>query len=43
LHELSAYDSDLGKVSPASLKTTANKYLSGENYIKLVLMPDNKN
>jgi len=43
LHELGTYDSDVAKVSPASLKIIAEKYLSGENYIKLVLMPDHKN
>ena len=43
LHELGAYDSDLAKVSPASLKAIAGKYLSGENLIKLVLMPEAKN
>jgi len=43
LHELDSYNSDLEKVSPESLKIIADKYLSGENYIKLVLMPDRKN
>jgi len=40
LHKLSAYDSDLDKVSPESLKIIAGKYLSGNNYIRLVLMPE---
>ena len=43
LHELNTYNSDLSKVTQASLKIMAEKYLSGENYIKLVLMPDHKN
>jgi len=43
LHELNTYDSELNKVTPASLKIMAEKYLSGENYIKLVLMPDHQN
>ncbi|HMI01269.1 MAG TPA: hypothetical protein VK541_02235 [Pedobacter sp.] len=34
------YDSLLNKISPASLKAAAQKYLSGENYIRLVLMPE---
>ncbi len=40
LHELSSYDSDLAKVSPASLKTMADKYLNGKNFIRLVLLPE---
>jgi zinc protease len=40
LHELSSYDSDLSKVSPASLKAMANKYLSGKNFIRLILLPE---
>jgi zinc protease len=43
LHELNAYDSNLDKVTPESLKAMANKYLGGKNYIKLVLMPEGKN
>jgi zinc protease len=42
LHELSNYDSDLAKVTPESLKAVANKYLSGKNYIRLVLLPEKK-
>jgi zinc protease len=40
LHELNTYDSELNKVTPASLKTMAEKYLSGRNYIRLVLLPE---
>ncbi|WP_213087099.1 M16 family metallopeptidase [Chitinophaga agrisoli] len=40
LHELTTYDSDLSKVSPASLKAMADKYLSGENFIEMVLLPE---
>lgn len=43
LHEANDYDTNLSKVSPESVKAMAAKYLSGENYIKLVLMPDYKN
>lgn len=40
LHELNSYDSDLSKVNPASLKAMANKYLSGKNFIRLILLPE---
>ena len=40
LHELNAYDSDMSKVTPETLKAIANKYLSGKNYIRLVLLPE---
>ncbi|WP_262494180.1 M16 family metallopeptidase [Mucilaginibacter lappiensis] len=40
LHELNAYDSNLEKVTPESLKAITNKYLSGKNYIRLVLLPE---
>lgn len=40
LHELNAYDNDMSKVTPASLKAMADKYLSGKNYIRLVLLPE---
>jgi len=40
LHELNAYDSQQAKVSPASLKNMAEKYLSGKNLIRLVLLPE---
>ena len=36
------YLESLKKVSPASLKTTANKYLGGKNLIRMVLLPENK-
>ena len=39
-HELNAYDSELSKVSPENLKTMADKYLSGKNFIRLVLLPE---
>ncbi len=40
--EVLGYLSSLKKVTPATLKAAANKYLSGENYIELVLMPEKK-
>jgi len=43
LHELYSYENNLNKVTPESLKAMANKYLSGKNYIRLVLMPEKKN
>jgi zinc protease len=41
LHELNTYDSELNKVTPESIKTMADKYLSGKNFIRLVLLPEN--
>jgi zinc protease len=40
LHELNSYENNLEKVSPASLKMMAGKYLSGNNFIKMVLLPE---
>ncbi|SFO52003.1 zinc protease [Chitinophaga sp. YR627] len=40
LHELNSYERDLEQVSPASLKVLAGKYLSGENFIRMVLLPE---
>lgn len=34
------YGVTMAKVTPKSIKELANKYLTGENYIKLVLMPE---
>jgi predicted Zn-dependent peptidase len=34
------YDSIINQVTPASLKLMAQKYLGGDNIIKLVLMPE---
>ncbi|MGV3510210.1 MAG: M16 family metallopeptidase [Sphingobacteriaceae bacterium] len=36
------YLDSLKKITSADLKETANKYLSGENLIKFVLLPENK-
>ena len=38
---MNSYDGILNKVSPATLKAAAQKYLSGKNYVRLVLMPEN--
>jgi len=43
LHSFEHYDSEMATVTPDSLKKLANKYLSGKNYIRLVLLPENKN
>jgi len=40
LQALNNYESELNKITPESLKATANKYLSGKNFIRLVLMPE---
>lgn len=36
------YIDSLNKISPETLKNAANLYLSGKNYIRLVLMPEKK-
>jgi len=41
LDELGKYDGLLDKVSISSIKNAANQYLSGDNYIRLVLLPEN--
>ncbi|TCC98838.1 M16 family metallopeptidase [Pedobacter hiemivivus] len=38
---LDSYNGLLNKLNPATLKIAAQKYLSGENYVRLVLMPEN--
>ena len=43
LNELNKYNLLLDEVKPGDVKTMAGKYLSGDNYIRLVLMPDLKN
>jgi zinc protease len=40
LQQLNYYEKTIVKVTPASLKETAVKYLTGENYIRLVLLPE---
>jgi zinc protease len=40
LNELDRYDILLDKVSSVSLKNAANQYLSGDNYIRMILMPE---
>jgi zinc protease len=42
LHEINNYDADIQKVTPEMLKSAANKYLSGDNYIRTVLLPEQK-
>ncbi|WP_083627478.1 M16 family metallopeptidase [Mucilaginibacter polytrichastri] len=38
--QVNHYDSLMNGVKPEDVRTMAGKYLSGENYIKLVLMPE---
>jgi zinc protease len=40
LYEVNDYQTNLSKISPASLKSMADKYLNGDNLIRLVLMPE---
>ncbi|WP_183573603.1 M16 family metallopeptidase [Mucilaginibacter sp. X5P1] len=40
LNEVNQYNSLLDTVKPGDVKTMAGKYLSGDNYIRLVLMPE---
>jgi predicted Zn-dependent peptidase len=37
---LDAYSHAIDTVTPADLKKAADSYLSGKNYIKLVLLPE---
>jgi len=40
LDDFYAYDDRVKSITVADVKATANKYLTGENYIQLVLMPE---
>jgi zinc protease len=40
--QILGYMESLKKISPETLKEAAKKYLSGNNYIRLVLLPENK-
>jgi zinc protease len=40
LDEVNEYQAVINKVSTGSIKVAANKYLSGDNYIQLVLLPE---
>lgn len=42
LDEVNNYNALLDKVTSAELKDMAGQYLSGDNYIRLVLLPENK-
>jgi len=37
-----SYQDDLNKITPELLKASANKYLGGNNFIRLILYPDKK-
>jgi zinc protease len=37
--QILSYQEALKKIAPEALKTAANKYLGGDNYIRLVLYP----
>lgn len=41
-HRILRYEKDLAQVTVQSTKDAANKYLSGNNLIKLILMPEKK-
>jgi len=41
--QILSYKDEMNKVTPKAIRTAANKYLSGDNYIRLVLYPENKN
>ena len=40
--QILSYQEELKKITPEALKVAANKYLSGDNFIRLVLYPDKK-
>jgi zinc protease len=40
LDQINNYSAELNKITPADVKEIAVKYLTGTNYIKLVLMPE---
>ncbi|MBB6503038.1 M16 family metallopeptidase [Pedobacter cryoconitis] len=42
LSQVFDYDATMAKVTPESLKEIAAKYVTGKNYIRLVLMPEKK-
>jgi len=42
LYSLDTYQSDLQSITPERIKAAANTYLSGENYIQMVLLPENQ-
>jgi len=42
LHELDNYNKEIQTVTPETIKILANKYLSGDNYIRTVLLPEQK-
>ncbi|MES2827377.1 MAG: insulinase family protein [Bacteroidota bacterium] len=39
-NQVSEYDTLLKAITPADIKSVANKYLTGQNYIKLILLPE---
>jgi len=41
-NQILTYQEDFKKITPQTLKDATNKYLSGDNYIRLVLYPDKK-
>ena len=40
--QILSYQEDLKKLTPEALKVAANKYLSGDNFVRLVLYPEKK-
>lgn len=43
LDQINSYITQVNSITPANVKETAIKYLSGKNYIKLVLLPQQGN
>ena len=41
LDQIDSYSKQLSTLTPNDVKDMANKYLSGKNYIKLILLPEN--
>lgn len=42
LEQILSYQDDLNKITPESIKISANKYLEGNNFIRFILYPDKK-
>jgi zinc protease len=40
VHEITAYNGMVEKLTPQALRETANKYLKMDNYVRVVLLPD---
>ena len=38
--QIAEYETLLKAITPADIKLVANKYLTGKNYIKIILLPE---